>query len=142
MSTLQNLQTLAADLNREERAQDARNALGRAIPRLRREKRSSRRTAGLSARFRARVTLLTLWATRNAPAIRETARSLKGSALNYGGAVLIAYGGWLITEPAGFIVGGLLAWVLHWNAEQERARIAGREYAGPATAHNQTQTRR
>lgn len=38
------------------------------------------------------------------------------------GATLVSYGAWMIYAPAGFIVGGLLTWVLLWSHEQDRGR--------------------
>lgn len=31
------------------------------------------------------------------------------------GATLVGYGVWMIYAPAGFIVGGIMLWVLQWN---------------------------
>ena len=31
------------------------------------------------------------------------------------GATLVGYGVWMIYAPAGFIVGGLVLWILQWN---------------------------
>lgn len=127
MTRLQTLESLAAELDREERALSARDTAGRPNTRTAHGRRSSGRTGAFLARFRARLTLVGLWAAQNAPAIRETAHRAKSGALNYAGAALVAYGAWTITEPAGYIVGGILAWVLSWSSEMDRARMAGRE---------------
>lgn len=41
------------------------------------------------------------------------------------GAMLISYGVWQIYAPAGYIVGGLLCWVLLWSHEQDAKRGNG-----------------
>ena len=38
------------------------------------------------------------------------------------GATLVSYGAWMIYAPAGFIVGGLLCWVVLWSNEQDKRR--------------------
>jgi hypothetical protein len=38
------------------------------------------------------------------------------------GATLVSYGAWMIYAPAGYIVGGLLCWVLLWSHEQDHGR--------------------
>lgn len=43
-------------------------------------------------------------------------------AISVAGATLISYGAYLIYAPGGYIVGGLLAWVLLWSHEQDRKR--------------------
>ncbi|MGA5264277.1 hypothetical protein ACPCI0_29155 [Streptomyces griseoincarnatus] len=127
MTRLQTLQGLAAQLNREERALNARDTARGADTRWAAPRASSGRTGRFLARFRAQLTLVGMWVAQNAPAIRETAHRAKSGALNYAGAALVAYGAWTITEPAGYIVGGILAWVLSWSSEMDRARMTGRE---------------
>lgn len=43
-------------------------------------------------------------------------------AISLAGGTLIAYGVYLIFEPAGYITGGLMAWLLQWSHEKDRGR--------------------
>lgn len=41
-------------------------------------------------------------------------------ALQAGGAILISLGVHQVYEPAGYVVGGLLCWVLQWSHEKDK----------------------
>jgi len=43
-------------------------------------------------------------------------------AISVAGAILIAFGAYQIYAPSGYIVGGLLAWLLVWSNEQDKGR--------------------
>lgn len=38
------------------------------------------------------------------------------------GATLVSYGVWMIYAPLGFIVGGLVVWLLLWSYEKDKGR--------------------
>ncbi len=41
-------------------------------------------------------------------------------AISTGGATLVSYGVWSVHHSAGYIVGGMLLWVIQWNYGGER----------------------
>lgn len=114
--SLKTLQNAAADLDREERLSAARRTLQDRIPRPGRERRSSGHTAPLTDRFRARLQLAAFRVQRNAPAIRSTVRQCWTTAVALTGALLVSYGCWTWNPGLGYVVGGILLWVIQWNS--------------------------
>lgn len=50
------------------------------------------------------------------------ARKALTLAISVLGAILISYGVLLVYVPAGYVVGGLMCWLLLWSHEQDRRR--------------------
>lgn len=50
------------------------------------------------------------------------AQKLLTLAVSVVGAILISYGVWQVYPPAGYVVGGMLCWVLLWSHEQDKRR--------------------
>lgn len=53
---------------------------------------------------------------------KSAASALAILAITASGAILISFGVYRMFEPAGFIVGGLMCWVLLWSHEQDKRR--------------------
>lgn len=49
-------------------------------------------------------------------------RSVVELAFSMLGAILVAYGVWMIYAPAGYITGGLMCWVVQWSREVDKRR--------------------
>lgn len=45
-------------------------------------------------------------------------------AISVSGATLVSFGVWQVFAPAGYVVGGVLIWVLQWSHEQDKGRNA------------------
>lgn len=45
-------------------------------------------------------------------------------AISVAAATLVSFGVWSIYAPAGYVVGGMLIWVLQWSHEQDKGRQA------------------
>lgn len=52
--------------------------------------------------------------------LKSTAAALLVLAVSAAGAMLISYGVYSVYAPAGYVVGGLMCWLLLWSHEKDR----------------------